>query len=458
MLRTRIDTLDTFSLPRRTPRSYQQRVIDLAVRRNVLVEHECGLGKTVTAIEAVKAFRERGEFKGLASTLVVCKKGNRDQWFDSIAAQEPTARVEIWESVDDADVIPPQKSVWIITHYELLLKLWPVLASRLWGCVICDEAHRISNRNTKRSQALKKIQAVRKIALTATPVEHDPADYWSICNWLYPEQFTSFWAFRNKFADIERSYLGYEKVVGIRNKEALNALLRPFVDRATKSEVAPELPVLIQQVIPIDLSKVERAAYKTVKAAKDILVNLDPGGVEIMLPNTLTRMIRLQQIASDLQLLLGVNVGAQSSKIAWVLDYIADAPTEKIVIMTKFRDTCIKLAHILNAAVVVGSPSEMERSLPSLDTFKNGKCNVLVGTLAALSEGYDLPQARTAIFVDVDWSSTRMTQARDRIHRLGSPIPKNIIYLLARNTVDELIYQAVQQKWTEKELLDKLDS
>ena len=77
----------------------------------------------------------------------------------------------------------------------------------------------------------------------------------------------------------------------------------------------------------------------------------------------------------------------------------------------------------------------------------------LVATIESV-EGMDgLQVASTAIFLDRVWSTTPMTHARDRIHRLGIKSPKHIIYLQMPGTVDMLVRKALDKKWTEQELV-----
>lgn len=390
--------------------------------------------------------------------LVVCKKGNRAQWIETITYQDPTASIDFWETSDDY-FIPKMHDhpLWVVTHYDALRRIYPLARKHLWGAIVCDEAHRIKNRDTQTAKALKSIQSIRKIALTATPMERNPADYWSILNWLYPEIFTSYWAFYNRHTLIEKTWSGYTTVLGIKDPVYLQSVLKPYRDVATKEQEAADLPPLIEQAVSIELSTKEKNLYRAVEKAKDIVVDTSDFTVvasSLVVKNQLTRLVRLQQIATD-PFLLGYSI--EGSKIVWAREYIKDAPSEKIILLTKFRNTCLDLAHKLSAAVITGG-SPIHEGLPTLRDFTHGKCNILVGTLASISEGYDLPQAQTAIFLDIDWSATRMTQAINRIHRLGIDAPKNIIYLLAKGTVDQYIYKAVQNKWSQQELLNSLES
>ena len=79
----------------------------------------------------------------------------------------------------------------------------------------------------------------------------------------------------------------------------------------------------------------------------------------------------------------------------------------------------------------------------------------MVGTIDAMREGLNLQIADTAIFLDQHWSSTKMKQAVDRIHRINITNTKHIIHLYHKGTVDELILKALDKKWSDKELVER---
>jgi hypothetical protein len=123
----------------------------------------------------------------------------------------------------------------------------------------------------------------------------------------------------------------------------------------------------------------------------------------------------------------------------WVIEYVEDNPDEKIMIYSVFRATAKALAITLNAPLVIGNQAtpDLQRTRPPL----------IVGTIAALGESHDLPWIDTAIFVDCEWSTTMMEQARDRMHRINITSPKHAIYLYHEDTVDELVFEALDNKW-----------
>jgi SNF2 family DNA or RNA helicase len=69
--------------------------------------------------------------------------------------------------------------------------------------------------------------------------------------------------------------------------------------------------------------------------------------------------------------------------------------------------------------------------------FKDGKLDVLVGSLETIAEGLQLTVADTAIFVETSYKPYRNEQAKNRVHRLGQTRPVTILDYVTPNTVDE---------------------
>src|SRR5947208_8385954 len=85
----------------------------------------------------------------------------------------------------------------VITSYGSLLRP-PWIADLSWNLVVLDEAQAIKNASAKQTQAVKKLKAGVRFALTGTPIENRLGDLWSIFDFLNPgllgsaKQFTSF--------------------------------------------------------------------------------------------------------------------------------------------------------------------------------------------------------------------------------------------------------------------------
>ena len=73
-------------------------------------------------------------------------------------------------------------------------------------------------------------------------------------------------------------------------------------------------------------------------------------------------------------------------------------------------------------------------------------CQVFVAQTRTAGLGITLTAADTAIFYSLDYSFADYDQARCRIHRIGQRNTCTYIHLLAKDTVDSKVLQALQQK------------
>ena len=435
----------------KVPYQFQTEAIAVAAVNSVLIGDECGLGKTLMAVEASRYLTP-------GPRLVVCPNPAKGQWRQEIIGQLPDSIVYVFGKAGRApedfkwEVIEAGYTVWVIIHYEALLKIGLQLAQYDWSLVVADEAHRIKNRKAKRTLHLKRIKAERKMALTGTLLEKWVGDLWSVLNWLYPKTWTSFWSFRGRYVEEKRHpFLGFMEIIGPKNLEELAGHIGPYTFRRTKEGVAPDLPPKIMTRVPIELTVQQAKLYDKIAASRDIEVDLTEvteGELGVMvIKNTLAQIIKCQQAVVDPLLL---NTSIESAKINYAVEYTMDNPDEPIIIFSRFRDTAIRLAGRLDASLLVGG---VKNPTVAIAAFLTGKKRILVGTIAAMGEGLNLQRAKTAIFLDQEWSTIKMQQAVDRIHRIDIDEPKNIIYLYSEGTVDELVLQALDRKWSEAELV-----
>jgi len=419
-----------------TPYDFQQDAIDLiSQKQGYILADECGLGKTLVSIEVAKHTRKSKNWRA----LVICPPTLVPQWVAATAHQDP------YESVLTVNYTPYRfndMNGWFVAHYFELHKaiILEQLCKTVWDIVIIDEAHRIKNRKTKMAKTTKAVPRVRSLLLTGTPMEHGPKDLWSLLHYADPDYFPAYWAYVTKYLIKEENWMGFWEITGPQDPEEFGKLVSPYMMRRTKEEVAPELPKRIYVLTPLQMVPAQRKVYEAVKDSDDIIVQATED-VELIIPNVLALLVRLQQIATDPSLL---GIKAPSIKELWLEDFLKDHPDEPVVVFTKFRKTALRLARKHKADYIVGG----ERS----HGFHEERFLRLFGTIDAMGEGLNLQHASICIFLDAHWSATKTTQAIDRVHRIGITKPP-VIYKLTTCREDRMTWKAVEEKWTEHEFV-----
>lgn len=75
-------------------------------------------------------------------------------------------------------------------------------------------------------------------------------------------------------------------------------------------------------------------------------------------------------------------------------------------------------------------------------------------SITSASIGITLTASSTILFTELWWNPGNILQAEDRVHRIGQKKNVSIIFLLGRNTVDEIIWPKIIQKL---KVLEKMD-
>jgi superfamily II DNA or RNA helicase len=195
------------------------------------------------------------------------------------------------------------------------------LSNEVWDFCVIDEAHNLKSRDGWQSKGdrIKKIlgkfdphgrqlssglQANQRLALTGTPLPNSPEEIWAFLNWLMPEAFPSFQAFKRAFTtrklvrrpmldpvtkepmydDNGRPKLGkaVEQITGAANLELLNLLLRgggsyklpngeevevpPMMLRREKEQAQPNLPAKKRERVPLKLNEASTAKMAELNA------------------------------------------------------------------------------------------------------------------------------------------------------------------------------------------------
>ena len=161
--------------------------------------------------------------------LVICPTSVVGNWKREIQRFAPTLRVMVHHGGDRARgeefATAAQEHDVIISTYGLARRDVDDLAQVSWSDILLDEAQNIKNPGAKQTQALRRLHAPTRIALTGTPVENRLSELWSIMEFLNAGYLGSERSFKRDFSvPIER----------YRNPEAaeeLHRLVQPFVLR-----------------------------------------------------------------------------------------------------------------------------------------------------------------------------------------------------------------------------------
>lgn len=346
-----------------------------------------------------------------------------------------------------------------------------------WDMIICDEAHRLKNYDSQWTRNIKKIKCGYKHLMTGTGFVNNPAEIWSLLDWLYSSSPSSphasivgsrgYWPFREYFCD-EDDYAGYRKITGIKAKkvEEFQRLVRSIGVRRTMLECFPDIQEPIETVIPVDLSPTQRKMYNEIV---EFLHTLDMQGVPLHSPTVLSMLNRCRQIAVATPEVTGdkwneelqrreitVKLTEPSSKLDAAMEVIDGLEwdierKDQVVVFSNYRQPLELLATRLTNKNIpfLHLRSEMndgKRYELWHDEWPQQKHQVFLTTLDLGAESINLTSAHRAIFLDQHWSPAKNKQAIGRIYRPGQTGAAQMIYIRANGTVDFRVLETVNEK------------
>lgn len=323
-----------------------------------------------------------------------------------------------------------------------------------WDMILIDEAHRIKNPKAQWTQNIKRLKAKNKHVMTGTGFVNNPAEIWSLLHFLSPQDFSSYWKFRDHFCDIFRDARGYTLIRGIRpgHVEEFRALRKKLGPRHTMREVHRSIDKPIETVREVELNGPQKRMYDDIRTT---LQTLDQKGVSLQSPNVLSMLNRLRQISVATPEVNGKAYSAQmnrmvtdvtlvepSSKLDEVMRILEELDgDEQIVVFSNFKAPLMMLERRLDKARIPylhlqQHHSEATRYKLWHDEWPTKKHKVFMSTLALGGESINLSSAEYIIFLDRSWSPKDMMQAVGRVYRPGQKGAVEVIYINAKGTVD----------------------
>ena len=407
---------------------HQVRAVEWLRSRNGrgLLWMDAGTGKTLTAIAAMKEF-------GVTSCLVLCPKAVIEQWhkeFERFGWKPARLAVTNYESL---------KNIRAIDRYDI---------------VVCDESQLVNNPSAIRTRRLKKIESTYRVALSGTPMPNALWEAWSVIDWLSPGQLLrSFWAFRQSYCKTHPVFPS--KIVGWH--DGCERKFRHALDfhsfRVRREDVLTDLPDKQTRVVWTELGQDERLRYERLK--KECILELSNGDV-ITPVNVVSKILRLRQLIDDPEALGIERKGSKTRMLEHLLAKRTDRLRARTLVFTEFSTAAHSIAGFTGGRAYTGAASMKERK-EIVEWFEELPESVIALT-AAGNLGLNLQAAECVIHFGVPWNWARFEQRGARAHRKGQTKEVEEIVILAKGTVDEMMWKLINEKrkLTTQDLLEAL--
>lgn len=394
---------------------------------------DMGLGKTVQAL-AVLVDRQ-----SLGVQMVVAPTSVGFNWVREARRFAPSLQVHFHHGGDRPDELSHLgPGHLVITTYDVLVRDAEVLVGP-FATLVVDEAQAVKNHETQRARTVAAVKADARIALSGTPVENRLAELWSLFHIVVPGFFGSWTDFRGRWA------IPVERNDDRTARAALAGMVRPFILRRLKSEVARELPPRIEVRVDVELDAVARRHYEAVRTATLAAIgNPDPAERTQLRFKLLAALTRLRQLACDPGLVDPAYTGT-SAKLDRLVELLEELRGQgrRALVFSQFSELLGRAHTRLQAAgfacgYLDGSTPAGQRA-QQIDQFQAGGADVFLLSLKAGGTGLNLTAASDVVLLEPWWNPAVEDQAADRAHRIGQRRTVTIYRLVALATLEEQV-------------------
>jgi len=405
---------------------------------------DMGLGKTVQTLALLAHEKENNP--GFTSLLIM-----------------PTSLIYNWEI--EAKKFTPDlkilvysgtqriKDPWRFSEYDLILTSYgitrldiDILKDFFFNYVILDESQAIKNPGSNIAAAVGQLKSKQKLILTGTPVENGTMDLWSQMNFINPGLLGNQNNFKKQFL------LPIEKQGDKEKAAKLNSIIKPFILRRLKTQVATDLPEKITNVKFSAMTTEQEEVYEEVKSyyREKIISDIQATGRNNQQFTLLRGLTQLRQIANHPRLVREDYAG-ESGKLEDVTYMLQSTISEghKVLVFSQFvRHLAIVKEYLesenIPYAYLDGSTKDRQAQVEKFQ--ENEDIKVFLISLKAGGVGLNLTKAEYVFLLDPWWNPAVEAQAIDRAHRIGQENKVIIYKFITRDSVEEKIMALQNRK------------
>ena len=446
------DTIENFPEPKNfkgTLRAYQKAGYDWLQFLNHYKFGGCladdmGLGKTVQTLALLQAEQEKG---AVNASLLVMPTSLVYNWQLEAKKFTPKLKVHVYTGTNRVkDVSQFEGFDLVVTSYGIVRRDIEELEGYYFNYVILDESQAIKNPGSNISKAVKKLNSKHRLILTGTPLENSTMDLWSQMSFINPGLLGQKSFFKKNYQ------LPIEKQSSEEQTSKLFSLIKPFILRRLKSQVAKELPEKFENIHYCSMSDSQQEEYEEIKNQyrNKILSHIDEHGVNKSQMVLLQGLTQLRQIANHPRM-VNTDYTGGSGKLDEMLRMMDSALAEghKILIFSQFVKHLTILREDLDKegidyCYLDGSTKNRQEQV---ERFQNDKSvRVFLISLKAGGLGLNLTEADYVFLLDPWWNPAVELQAVDRAHRIGQNKTVFTYKFITKNTVEEKILALQSRK------------
>lgn len=419
----------------------------LTQAHGALLGDDMGLGKTLQTLALYLTLCQTNPELQKRPALIVCPASLLYNWQEEAQKAFPELLVDILHGAGREETPIRQLG---ITTYALLHRDFARHRQAQYGFLAFDEASFVRNPDTDAADALRRIPAEYKLALTGTPIENSIRDLWSIFQITLPHYLGTRAQFKERYeSPLTNDSPPQQTLRRLRQK------VSPWILRRTKADVAPELPPKTTSIHWCELSAHDKSLYQQIVREGNAQCEKirEKQGKDAARMIMLTTLLRLRQLCDDNRLLHLENKNKlpASEKMLSLMMLLNDlvSNNHKILVFSQFTSMlrCVQeeiQKQSLRSLLLDGSSTNRPQLITQFNQAHGPE--IFLISLKAGGYGLNLQTADTVIHLDPWWNPAVEAQATDRAYRIGQQRPVHVYKMITRRSVEEKILALQQRK------------
>ena len=407
---------------------------------------DMGLGKTIQTL-ALLQYQQKTRPK--ITNLIILPTSLIYNWEIEIKKFAPNLKSLIYAGPDRIknNTLFSQYDI-VMTSYAITRLDIEVFTDFYFNYIILDESQAIKNPNSVISKKVKLLKSRRRVILSGTPIENSTLDIWSQMNFLNHGLLGDENFFKKNYQ------IPIEKKKDQEKTRKLNAIIKPFLLRREKNQVARELPKKFVSIHYSTMSEDQKEIYESEKNAfrSKIMEIIEKEGMKkshILLFQGLTR---LRQISNHPKM-IDEGYEGESGKLKDIAHKIGSSVStgHNVLIFSQFVKHLKIVGELLKKqnipfAYMDGSTKNRKEVVNQFQNDTN--LPVFLISLKAGGTGFNLTKADYVFLLDPWWNPAVEMQAIDRTHRIGQTKVVFAYKFVTKDSIEEKII-ALQKHKTE---------
>ena len=405
---------------------------------------DMGLGKTVQTLALLQSEKEKGKS---GTSLLIMPTSLVYNWEMEASKFTPDIKILTYTGTQrNKDISRFSKYDIVITSYGITRLDSELLQGFSFNYIILDESQVIKNPTSNIAKAVLQLKSRYKLTLTGTPLENTTLDLWSQMTFINPGLLGGQTFFKNEYQ------IPIEKKHDEAKTKKLNAIIKPFLLRRLKSQVATELPEKVENIHFTNMTAEQEEKYEEAKSfyRHKILDLIDKDGINNTRFMILEGLTRLRQLSNHPRMVDSTYTG-ESGKMEDISHMLENAILEghKLLVFSQFVKHLEIIREYLNNrkiafAYLDGSSNDRKEQVEKFN--KDPELKVFLISIKAGGLGLNLTEADYVFILDPWWNPAVEAQAIDRAHRIGQKRKVFTYKFITRNTVEEKILTLQKHK------------